>query len=140
MSFNLIKYIGDSAKRIISAKDLGDLGATEEQLKSLSEGSILTFVKGAAHELEVGLADFIANHPVLSAEFHVLSDDEAKAETTVTNPVSQSESTPAPAAPVAESSPAETPTTESAAPVEPSPATTEVAADSITEAAPPASA
>lgn len=146
MSFNIIKYIGDSAKRILTAQDLSSLGATGEQLKSLSGNSILTFVKGAAHDIEEELAHFIANHPTLSGEFHVLSDDEAKAETTVTNPISEGAGpgstepagtvptetttlpTVTPTAPVAETSPAQTSTTESAVATEPTPATDTIAA------------
>lgn len=157
MSFNLIKYIGDSAKRVLSESDLQDIGATGEDLKSLGQGSVLTFVKGAAHELESGLAHFIANHPTLSHEFHLLSDDEAADEdpTTVTNPVStpavptssatsaesqSSSTTESPASSetetsgsssseVASTSPAETATIESAVATTPSPATSEVAAE-----------
>lgn len=150
MSFNIIKYIGDSAKRILTAQDLSGLGATESQLKSLSGNSILTFVKGAAHDVEEELARFIANHPTLAGEFHVLSDDEAKAETTVTNPISEgagpgslipagtasTETSTLPtvepnhpgAVPVAETSPVETSTTESAVATESTPATNTIAA------------
>ncbi len=89
MGFDIVKYIGDSAKRIFTTKDLADIGATEDQLKSLSGNSVLTFVKGVAHEVESGLAEFISSHPTLSGEFHKLSDDEAKDELTVTNPVTE---------------------------------------------------
>ncbi len=133
--FDIVKYIGDSAKRILTTKDLANIGATEDQLKSLSGNSILTFVKGAAHEVETGLADFIANHPALAGEFHKLSEDEAKAETTITNPVTEGAAAGStePAgtvempAPVADTSPAETSTTESAVATQPSPSTSEIA-------------
>lgn len=89
MSFNIIKYIGDSAKRIVTTEDLKNIGATEDDLRSLSGNAVLTFVKNAAHEVETHLAQFIAGHPKLAAEFHLLSDDEAAAESTITNPVSE---------------------------------------------------
>lgn len=150
MSLNILKYIGDSAKRIFTTKDLQDLGATGDQLKSLSGNSVLTFVKDAAHDVEEGLAKFIAGHPTLANEFHLLSDEEAEDEQSVSSPVSEgagpgstepagstpspsdeSSSTSAPTSSATEpsaSSPAETSTTESAAPAEPSPSTSEVAA------------
>ena len=138
MSFNVLKYIGDSAKRIFTTQDLKDLGADETQLKSLSGNSVLTFLKGAAHDVEQDLAKFIAGHPSLASEFHLLSDDEAEDEQTITSPVSEGAApgstdpagtTPAEgdAAPTAENSPAQTSTTESAVATEPSPSTTEVA-------------
>ena len=144
MAFNVLKYIGDAAKRVLTTKDLTDLGADETQLKSLSGNSVLTFVKGAAHDVEEDLAKFIAGHPKLSAEFHLLSDDEAEDEQDITNPVSEGagsgDANPAgttptdPAAtqtvtPVAQNSPAQTSTTESAVSTEPSPSTSEVAGD-----------
>lgn len=143
MSFNVLKYIGDSAKRVLTTEDLKNLGADENQLKTLSGNSVLTFLKGAAHDVEQDLAKFIASHPTLSNEFHLLSDDEAEDEPTITNPVTEGagagDSNPAGTTPTetntptvtpqADSSPAETSTTESAAPAQPSPSTTEVAAD-----------
>jgi len=135
MGFDIVKYIGDSAKRILTTKDLADIGATEQQLKSLSGNSVLTFVKGVAHEVETGLAEFIANHPALSGEFHKLSADEAADEPTVVNPISEgaapgsSEPAGTPVTPPtaeASTSTAETSTTESAAPAEPSPSTSTV--------------
>lgn len=90
MNLNLLKYIGDSARRILTHSDLQNLGATGEDLKSLSENTVLTFVKDGLHDVEAGLAKFIANHPALSAEFHLLSDDEAAAtQQPITNPVSE---------------------------------------------------
>jgi hypothetical protein len=139
--FNVLKYIGDSAKRILTTEDLKNLGATEDNLKSLSGNTVLTFVKGVAHDVEAGLASFIASHPTLSNEFHMLSDEEAADETEIKSPVTEAaapgSTEPAGTTPAAESSPAETSTTESAAPAEPSPATTEVAADATTEATTP---
>lgn len=142
MSFNLIKYIGDAAKRVFTTEDLKNIGATEEDLKSLSGNSVLTFAKNAVHELESGLAHFIASHPTLSAEFHVLADDEAADEdlANVTNPVTEGagpgDSSPAGTTPTDGTSlPTAEPETDAetvgenvAAPVE-TPATTAVAAD-----------
>jgi cell division septation protein DedD len=138
MSLAILKYIGDSAKRIFSAKDLADLGATGDQLKSLSGNSVLTFVKNAAHDVEEGLAHFIAEHPTLAGEFHLLSDDEAKDEAEVTSPVTEGaapgSTDPAGTTPAeAETSPAQTATTESAVSTEPSPATSEVASDTANQ-------
>lgn len=149
MNLNLIKYIGDSAKRILTTSDLQNLGATGDELKSLSGNSVLTFVKDAVHDVEAGLARFIANHPTLANEFHLLSDDEAAAADQATNPVTEGA---APAStepagttptetnvptvePTAETSPVETDTTESAVATDPSPATTEVEADTTNQSA-----
>lgn len=89
MSFSLIKYIGDATKRILTTQDLTDLGATGDQIKSLSGNSVLTFVRGVAHDVETGVAEFIAHHPDLAGEFHLLSQDEAADEPTAVNPLTE---------------------------------------------------
>jgi hypothetical protein len=75
-----LRYVGNSAARVLSKIDLSGLGAEAKALESLGENAAVSFVRGVAQHIEPQLADFIANHPMLQGEFHTLSDDEAQAE------------------------------------------------------------
>lgn len=75
-----LRYIGAEANKVLSALDLSKLGAWESELVSLGENKAIAFVKNVAQHVEPNLAQFIADHPTLAAEFQTLSDEEAAAE------------------------------------------------------------
>ncbi len=83
----LLKYIGEAGTRILSKVDLAGLGADAETVLKNFEGDAISFVSGVAVELNTHVAEFIAEHPVLAHEFHLLSDDEAAAEAAQNPPV-----------------------------------------------------
>lgn len=96
-----LKYIGDATTRILSKVDLQSLAAEAETTLSNFEGDALEFTKGVAVEINTDVAEFIASHPLLAHEFHLLSDDEAAAEAADNPPAdgSSSSSTVSPSTP-----------------------------------------
>lgn len=75
-----LRFVGTAAGRVLTALDLGSLGAEAKVVEALGENAAVAFVRGVAQHLEPGVAQFIAEHPALQGEFHTLTDDEAAAE------------------------------------------------------------
>jgi len=75
-----LTFVGDSVARLLTHVDLAGLGAEARTLEQLGENKAIAFVRGVAQHVESDLATFIAEHPAIGHEFHVLSDEEAAAE------------------------------------------------------------
>lgn len=80
MSNGWLRYVGAEANKILTHANLEKLGAWGKELATLGENAAVGFIKNVAQHVEPNLAQFIADHPALSAEFQTLSDDEAAAE------------------------------------------------------------
>lgn len=105
---NWLRFIGNAVVRLFTHQDLQQLGAEASVLEKLGENKAITFAKGVAQHLDPEVAKFLAEHPAIAAEFHVLSDDEIAAEQAQRTGNSGGTSTPTGSSPQSGSSAIET--------------------------------